>query len=492
MQQALPFVQVRDLPSSASFYSAITQPLKLRYISANSSSIVFGDTTAPFPEPVLEVRKVGAGQRPRPARVLLSAQSPSVVSAFRAAALRADPDILVSGDGERRVEIIDFDGNKIEVVCSSAPGYPTSNYAGSTAGSMLAPRDPRTMMRRSATTSTVEAPPPPSEAASRGFGNSGTAATNTATGFGAGTGIGTVLGAAAVGVAVGGALTYAFMRNDRQRAPRQEYDPPSTAVQRRASFPDPQPDRRTRYIEDSPRKYPPQSYGARYAQLEAPPRSRALEDIDDRRSNHYGSGSRSRRRSEAGSTRHPLMIADAEYMSAAPSRTGTSQKLLMDHEYRSQAGDEDDRYSRYAPSKYTSASRTPSKHKGEGRSRDASKSRASRAPDAETYVSARTRRSASTVRPAPQVEKRSSGRSRANSHVSRATWEDWDDDDNDDAASLAPSDSISCIGDDRHSRRSHRRSSHAGGATGSTVGRYRNVVNEFDGKRRPLYGSEYN
>ncbi|OTA66098.1 hypothetical protein K449DRAFT_257361 [Hypoxylon sp. EC38] len=474
MQQVL---QVRDLPSAASFYSAITQPLKLRYISANSYSVIFGDATSANPNPVLEVKKVGAGQPLRPSRVVLPAQSPSVLAAFRAAVIRADPDLVIDSDGKSYVEVTDFDGNKVEVMYSSN-GYTPARRT--SVASSVAPREhPRTMLQRSATTSAMESPRRDS---SRGFGtNPGTP----------NAGIGAVLGAAAVGVAVGGALTYAMMRNDRQRAPHQEYEAGPNAFQRRASYTDQALAHRPRYLEDSPsKKYPPPSYGARYAQLEGPPaRSRVLEDINDGRSSHYGSGSRARRSSEAGSTRRPIMLADAEYVSNAGSRNAAGQRLLMDREYRSQA-DGDDRRS-YAPSKYSAS---PSKHRAEStyRSRDSSRHRAPRPVEAETYVSARSKRSVSTARPPPQMP--TVGRSRANSHVSaggsKASWEDWDDDD--DAESLAPSDSISCIGDDEHrSRRSHRRGSHAT-ATPSMIGRYRKVVNEFDGKHRPLYGSEYN
>ncbi|XXH01828.1 26S proteasome non-ATPase regulatory subunit [Hypoxylon texense] len=492
--QVLPFVQVRDLPSSASFYSAITQPLKLRYISANSSSIVFGDTTySASPDPVFEVRKASAGHRLTPSRLVLSAHSPSVVSAFRAAALRADPDVIISRDGESRIVISDFDGNKIEVACSSRSGYPTS-YGGSTAvasdagGVLTTTRDAYTSIRRSLTTSAVEAPPQPRESP-RGLGSTGP-------------GIGAVLGAAAVGVAVGGALTYTMMRNDRQRAPRQEYDAPRSAFYRRASAPDSQPNLRPRvetiydpdeYATVSPRKYPPISYGGRYSQIDGPDRSRALEDIDDRASRRSGH-TRSRRSSDAGSaTRRPLMIADAEYRSNTPSKHGAAPKLLLDHEYRSQAG-----------SKYTT---TPSRHGNEDRHHRHSSSRASsrdRTPrpvpiDEATYVSARSKRSASTVRPAPAPERHHHhhhhGRSRASSYASardhdgksRDSWENWE---SDDLESLAPSDSISCAGGTQHTNRRSRQNPLPSGP-GSFVGRYRKVVNEFDEKHRPLYGSEH-
>ncbi|KAI0380467.1 hypothetical protein F5Y04DRAFT_257446 [Hypomontagnella monticulosa] len=486
MQQALPFVQVRDLPSSASFYSAITQPLKLRYISANSSSIVFGDTASPTPDPVLEVRRLGAGQPLRPSRLVLSAQSPSVVAAFRAAALRAYPEVPIDIDSDNRVEITDFDGNRVEVVCNAPHRY-SSNYERSvTAASSVSPREPRTVMRRSATTPMETQPR--SSSSSRGFGT--------------GAALGSVLGAAAVGVAVGGALTYAMMSRDRQRAPRQEYDAQPTALQRRASYPDPAPINRPKYIEEySPRKYPPQSFGARYAQIEAPPRSRALEDIDDRasrHSSHYSTGSKARRRSEASTARRPLMITDAEHMSEAPSKyTAAGPRLLTEAEYRSQSGS-DDRHSR-APSKYTA---TPSRYGTEKeyhRSRESSRHRTPRPVESETFVSALSKRSASTVRaPPPRTpDAKRHGRSRANSYMSARDMPlpesraNWNGDDDDDVESIAPSDSISCVGDSGYSTRKHRRGSHTGG-TPSMVGRYQNVLHEFDGKRRPLYGSEHN
>ncbi|KAI1207633.1 uncharacterized protein F4807DRAFT_173033 [Annulohypoxylon truncatum] len=490
MQQVLPFVQVRDLPSAASFYSAITQPLKLRYISANSSSIVYGDTTTGTPKPVLEVRRAGSGQSLRPSRVVLSAQSPQVLAAFRAAAIRADPDLPIETDGRSRVELTDYDGNRIEVVCSGGEEY--SRSYGRSATSSIASREPRAPgIRRSATISAMETP---SRESPRG---------------GMGAGLSTLLGAAAAGVAIGGAMTYAMMRNERQPASYQEYESQEYAARsypRRGSLQDPPSHQQPRYIEDSPsKKYPPVSYG-RYAQLEAPPpRSRVPVDLNDGRSSHYTAGGRGRRSSEAGSIRRPMVAGDGEYMSTTGSRNGLGQRLLMDHEYRSQV-DGDDRRSyapSKAPSKYTaSPSKASSRHRGPEstyRSRDSSKVRAPRPVEAETYVSARTARSASTVRPPPQASAyERTGRSRANSYVSaresRASWEDWDDDeendDDDDNVSLAPSDSISCIGDEERSRRNHRRSSQAGAP--SAVGRYRKVVNEFDGKRRPLYGSEYN
>ncbi|KAI1468243.1 uncharacterized protein F4812DRAFT_359832 [Daldinia caldariorum] len=470
-----PPLQVRDLPSSASFYAAIVQPLKLRYISANSSSIVFGDSTSGTP--VLEVKKLAPGQHLRPSRAVLSAQSPSVVSAFRTAALRAEPDIQIDTYDDGRVEVTDLDGNIIEVVCSA--GYRSSFTRANSSASMPSRSEPRAMVKRSATTTGVEPPPPPRE---------------TSGPFGAGSSMGTVLGAAAVGVAVGSALTYAFMSNGRQRnAQRQEYD---AATHRRASYSDPHANAQPRYAED--KKYPPLSYGARYAQIEAPPaRSRAADDLDDRasrHSSHYTTASRSRRLSEA-STRRPPTAADVEYISNVGSKY--EQKLLMDREYRSQVG-EDDRRS-YAPSKYSAApskhTATPSRYAGESeyRARSSSKHRAPRQVETETYVSTRSKRApppaaASAARPPSRSHSRISARD-LELPASRVGWDGENgDDDDDDVESIAPEDSISCVGDEGYKRT--RR--HMPPGTPSMVGRFRRVVNEFDGKRRPLYGSEVN
>ncbi|CAJ2508774.1 Uu.00g138000.m01.CDS01 [Anthostomella pinea] len=550
--QILPFVQVKDLPPSASFYSAVTQPLGLCYISADSSSIVFGDTSASPPKPVFEVRSTGAeaGSDLRPARLVLSAASPSIVTAFQQAAVRANPDLLIGGQGdpgflrphgdpsshsssESRGKITDLEGNIMEVAYVVPRNYPP-NYGGSTvrktqsttkevshildwnldvatsvvsrsaAGSVAPSRappravatrrpdeEPPYVLRRSVTTSTLETSP------------SHTAANV----FSTGAVIGSVLGAVAAGAAVGGAITYAIMRGDRERAPRQEYDVPPT-FQRRSTFPDPYPDQRPRYVEvertvekihypekypPSSRKYPPPTYVARYSQAGSQvggARSRTMDDYDNRasrHSSHHTSGTRTRRSSEAGSTRRPLMITEAEHRSSAgSSKHSASPRLLMDVEHRSAAGSKhsaaasktvypvDDSRSRVT-ARYIPAAAVPL---NEFRSHAGSRHVAHRLPEVETYVSARSQRSASTVRPAPRLVAAESMpvRSKAGTRYSSATVKpagpsraasyasarhvplppskaDWADDDDDDLVSLAPSDSISCVGS-KHSRRS--------------------------------------
>ncbi|KAL7620009.1 hypothetical protein AAE478_010558 [Parahypoxylon ruwenzoriense] len=498
--QVLPFVQVSDLPIAASFYAAVTQPLGLKYISAAASSIVFGEADSPTAGPVFEVKKCpGADYQPlQPCRLVLSAKSPSIVSAFHSAALRANPETTTNYlhiherldcRGESRAKIGDPDGNIMEVVHL---GYP--DHSGSQAGSVLRRTQsnsqtvgrvldwdldvPMSTPSRSIAGSTA--------ASSRASDNSpfsllqkglaaataGNSPRENSRGYSTGAVVGTVLGVA-VGAAVGGALTYTMMKSDRERTPQQYEMPP--AFPRRSTFPDQYPDNRSRYVDDRGSKrhqYPPSSYG--YSQAGGV-KNRMIEELDDRasqHSSHYTTGSRSRGHSEASSTRRPLMIADAEHRSSASSKYSDSPKLLADADRRSNAG-----------SRYTSR-RSP---ESEYRSHSGSKHTASRPRDAEveTYVSARSEKSASTLRapyPSDRAGSESVPRSRAPSkagsryssatikpsashrapshasarHVPQPESSIGDDDSawDDDAGSVAPSDSISNVGV-RHSRRSH-------------------------------------
>ncbi|KAI2627505.1 hypothetical protein GGR54DRAFT_416899 [Hypoxylon sp. NC1633] len=504
--QVLPFIQVRDLPPSASFYAAVAQPLGLRYLSADTSSIVFGDASSPTPEPVFEVKKrIGGENQPvQPCHLILSASSKSAVSAFHAAALRANPD-LQHGDanfnsirlhdnpdsgGESQARIGDLDGNIMEVVHANRADY-AANHAGSavrrsqssshevsrvldwnldvgtasvpscsvagsvasssTVGSRTANEGPYTssLLRKSVTAPAAEASPHEN---SKGLSTSAV--------------VGTVLGVA-VGAAVGSALTYSMMKNDRERVAFQEEMPPFI---RRATFPDQYPD-------NLPRYYPPASYAGGYSQAGCP-RGRVLEEIDDRssrHSSHYTAGGKSRGRSEAAaSTRRPLMIADVEHRSNAGSRHGDSQRLLMDAEIRSNA-----------ESKHAAA---PSRRSPEPDLRSYASSRHTalrpREAEVETYVSARSDRSTSTIRPtrpsamvetAPPSRAQSKagsryssatvrplGPSRTPSHTSArniplpesyagSSQSGWEDD----TGSVAPSESISNYGS-RPSKRSQR------------------------------------
>ncbi|KAI1644932.1 uncharacterized protein F4817DRAFT_195165 [Daldinia loculata] len=501
----LPFVQVKDLAPSASFYAAVAQPLGLRYISSTPTSIVFGDTSSSSPEPVFEVKQNTNpdSQFVQPCRLVLSARSPSAVAAFHGAALRSNPKLKDGNysvnylriqnsdpDEESRAIIGDFDGNIMEVVHANSSKKYASSRAGSTVsrsqpsstqetsrvldwtldvgaplvplprsiagssgpsttvGSRASSGESYTMARQSVTTSsTIETPP---QEAPKGL--------NTTTVLGAVFGL-------AVGAAVGGALTYNSIKNKQEQEQEQEHMafqghdmPPFT---RRSTYPDQSPDK--------PRYYPPSSYNGGHSQAGSP-RGRAIENMDDRASrysSHYTTRSRSRGRSEASSSRRPLIIDEHENRSGAGSKHG--ERRPVESEYRSNTG-----RSRHAPAP-DSRSHASSRHSPDSESdwrtyvssKHTSASSRPREAENETYVSARTDKSAGTIRgtrtspPRPQSKagtrysvkgsggNRSRSVRRPESHAGSG-YVVWDDDD---AGSVAPSDSISNIGS-RHERRS--------------------------------------
>ena len=432
MQETVPFVEVTRLPPSASFYSAVCQPLGVRFVSASPSNIVFG---TPAGGPVFEVRAAGtsnaagnSGDEPRLSRIVLSAPTRSTVADFYAAALRANPDLRKrngldcflhrrqdlngnqgaadnddnnnNGDEEdyENAQIIDPDGNIMEVVYVNPPGYPT-NYGGSTVrrtqasgreasrilewnfdvaasdarvrspvGSnypttphyprratappppqqelmsmTLADDDYPKMLRRSVTTSTIERTTTTTQQPQQ-------QQQANSSGLTTGAVVGTVLGAVSVGAAIGGALTYTLMRKERDRAPvyatdddYQQGQPRYVEVERTIK-------EKVRYPED----YQQQQQRARQAYASSPP----PDDRASRVGSQYTVGPGARRtrgRSEAPSgTRRPLMLDEHEYRSAAGSRYGgdaaasaaAGPKLLLDHEYRSNAGS---RFSAWPP-----------------------------------------------------------------------------------------------------------------------------------------------
>ncbi|ETS85491.1 hypothetical protein PFICI_03516 [Pestalotiopsis fici W106-1] len=435
----LPYVEVASLPPSASFYSAVTHPLGLKYISASPGAIVFGAPSPTDPStanPVFEVRSVAdRTAAPRYQRLVLSAASPSVVQNFRAAALRAAPELLLIGgaedgsqrhpdadpssafttSGDSRAQIRDLDDNIMEVVFSPDHAGSTvrrttteesshilswnPDVALASSSRSIAPGaaggavEPPYVLRRSVTTSVIESTP---SVASSSSPSSPPAAADKKSSSGL---IGTVLGAVAAGAAIGGAVTYMNMKGQREKAPRQEFDAPP--FHRRSTYPEPAPDHmhvQPRYVERTVEKvyyadqlppgksrhYPPPTYMARYSQVGD--RGREVEELDDRSSRYTAQQSttgRSRTKSEAGSMRQPLMIADAEYRSNAGSRytTATAPKMLMDHSYAS---------SRHSSNMLPEAdlwSRTSSRQ---------STPRSIRQPEVETYVSARTQSHAPT------------------------------------------------------------------------------------------------
>ncbi|KAI0798314.1 hypothetical protein GGR55DRAFT_559465 [Xylaria sp. FL0064] len=487
--QALPYVQVKDLPPSASFYSAVTQPLGLRFTSAGASSIVFGN-----PDPTFEV-KTGVNA-PQPTRMVLSVSSPSVVSAFHAAARRANSkgnsNILIKEDdgigGETRATATDLEGNVMEViylpstakqatrildwnldVTTSAMGAARSvvnSISPSRPGlaTLIPSTDDETyrIIRRSFTTSTVESSPP-QEQSSKGLSTGAM-----------------VLGAVAAG-ALGAGVAYAFIKKERNRAPRQEFDAPP--FQRRATYPEPHPDHQPRYVELErtiekvryPEQYPPGSNAypqPTYTTQRPQPSSVPVEEVDDRPSRH-SPGARTRDRSD-GSPRKPLMITETEHKSNVGSEQPDPPRPFAETEQGSQTGSRHatnaksqlhaELFKRRNPVSSKALSEAPDarshvssrSRRGDDDRRSHASSRHStvrppRKPDAETYVSARTEKSATTVRPSKTQSK---APSRAASYVSarekpsQPKEDDWEElVDDDDKASVAPSDSISCVGE---------------------------------------------
>ncbi|KAK1673036.1 hypothetical protein BDP55DRAFT_730784 [Colletotrichum godetiae] len=477
-----PYFDVSHLPSSTSFYSAVLQPLGIHYISTDSqtappdanananedadtdskttittsspirlpSTVTYG-ILSPL-TPIFQIREARNSSEPlKLSRAVFSASSPTAVTDFHAFAVRANPNLLsnvpadqftrpalITQSGDiHRATVTDLDGNTMEVVYQPPPNYPPS-YAGSTvrktqstteeagrildwnydvaasepppppsvsgsasAGSFssvfaMAARSgtfpgnepPYTMLRRSVTTSVIESPSKRDETPSQPSPSSGIT-TNTL--------VGSLLGAA-VGAAAGAAVTYGMMRKERARAPRQEFDGSGAAppFQRRATFPDQYADPQAgRYVEVErtvekiryPEAYPaladnraPPQYMAKYSQVGA--RSRAADDLYDdtrsRASSRYqlegGRGSSVRSRSQAAVPRTaPLMLTDYEHQSNSGSRHSIASRSAVPRTVLDDAG---------------------------------------------TYVSARSGRSQSTVRPPPpSVETILGGRSQAPSRA---------------------------------------------------------------------------
>lgn len=466
MDPMLPFIEVSHLPSSSSFYSAITQPLGLRYVSVSDftstgqptfPSVIYGLATSP-PTPVFELRQV----RPTPSRplklsrIIFSAPSPTAVRQFQAsvrrskntdgrAALVGDETLLLqfpepseavgsvigAGRGSYSVNAAetDLDGNMMEVVYMPPPGYP-EGYIGSTvrktqsdqgevsrilswnydviadsalnmslaplapaSPSLVSPRRPgrfpdddmAPIIRRSITSTTTTVVEPLDSMVSPRQNSSGLLSTGTV--------VGALLGVAAAGAAIGAGVTYGAMKNERLR---NEFETPP--FQRRSTFPEPYPDAHSRYSEYGPprkdyhsvadRRPPPTSL-TRYHHSQGPQDADNL--YDDTRSRHSSrfkpSGAPSiRTRSEASSSRKPLLLTEAEHRSYTSSKASAKTSELEDMvaaDYRS-----------HASSRYTSS-----------RSKYAPSIRRSNTfdvADGDTYVSARSHKTASTLRAPPQ------------------------------------------------------------------------------------------
>ncbi|KAK3305481.1 uncharacterized protein B0T15DRAFT_198811 [Chaetomium strumarium] len=401
----LPFLEVSHLPSSSPFYSAVIQPLGLRYLSTEGGhfpSIVYGNTSRTAP--VFQIRQVVSSRdRPlRTSRIVLSAPSPAAADhAYEFALLQtnlngpdAHPSYSAEGyvatggvsaqrtstrGGGIRVLITDFDGNMLEIVYQPPPDCPSDygrstvrytkstsneasrildwNYdlasssltssAGPSSSSCSSGASVRTASRRPHARYTEDDDQLPlgprrSVTAGPSVYEPAVSARENSNGLSAGAVVGTLLGVA--GVALGGAFAYNMVRGDKSRASRQAYDvPPLT---RWSTYPeryDAYSDRKARYADvergvekvryesDYPPlsdyRRPPPEYIARYSEVESSPRSKEADDVYDHpRGRHPSSrprASSSRPRSESASYREPYAGGEAErrsYMSSRSSR----------------------------------------------------------------------------------------------------------------------------------------------------------------------------
>ncbi|KAH8751365.1 hypothetical protein F5883DRAFT_209993 [Diaporthe sp. PMI_573] len=549
MSSMLPFLEVSNLAASSSFYSTVTHPLGLRYISAaspspdlpGSPSIVYGIATTSPPVPVFELRQVRpTAERPlKLSRAVFSAASPAAVRDFRALVQRikaVDTGAIGFGDHPQLEEQAsgaelaqqsgggpdstetDLDGNiiKMEVVyVPPVQDYPEW-YSGPTvrktqstqseasrilhwnydvaadsaasmsfaplspaSQSLVSPREPGryderpSLLRRSVTTTTtlLEPADPESSSQSPSQGSRGLSA------------VGAALMGVAAGAALGAGITYSVVRGS------QDFEPPM--AQRRSTFPRQYSDSRSRRDDGASvaDRRPPPTLLTRHSYSQAPSaRNRdSGVDLDDARSRHSSrsrpAGTPSvRTRSEVSTSRKPLLLTDVASRSHASSRSSARTAEMEDILGPGNP--------RPTSSRYSTASRT-SKHPPSVR-----RSSTYDGPVVDSYscVSAGSYRTQSTVRPppAPQPEHvprapskapskapsraASKAASRAggpsNSRVSAVTaWPSGRAESyvsarhvplppsgvgnsyvDDDLESLAPSDSISCVG----SRRSER------------------------------------
>jgi hypothetical protein len=593
----LPFLEVEHLPSSSSFYSAVIQPLGLRYFSTEDGhfpSIIYGDSSRTTP--IFQIRQV-VSSRDRPlriSRIVLSAPSAAAADDAYEFALRANPDsrdthprhiadsyAAASGASARRtgtsgggirVLITDFVGNMMEIVYQPPPEYP-SHYTGSTirqtrstdeeacrilhwnydvaSSSVPSSAGPSSASTPSARTASRRSQarypeddddlPHPGIRRSVTTGSSvyepATSARENSNGLSAGAVVGTLLGVAA-GAALGGAFTYNMVKSDRICSSRHEYDMPS--ISRRSTFPekyDGYSDRKSRYVDvdraadkvryqsidyppASEYRRPPPEYIARYTQVDSP-RSREVDDLyDDSRGRHPSSRSRAssaRPRSESATHREPYAGVDADYRGSYVSSRSSRHPPIVQRSYTYDTPDRESYVSARshrsnstvrapAPDPYavpthmsshsrsgsrvrTTTTTTTTTYKVGGSPRSYSRegsyvsarhvplpeSRAhsyisardiplpdSRAPSyisardiplpdsrAPTYISARDVPLPAS-RPATYVSARHVPLPGSHVGSSHARWEE--DDDDDDADSIAPSDSISCVGSRRSGR----------------------------------------
>lgn len=462
----LPFLEVSHIPSSSSFYSAATQPLGLRFISAGttsgSPSITYGLITSP-PVPVFELRQVKpTADRPlKLSRIVFSTASPEAVKDFQALVRRVkeedhksarlgdqskfrysvEPERSYAGKERTGAESgklpdkareIDIDGNIMEVAYVPPMDYP-EQYGGSTvrktqsthsevsrilnwnynvassdptpsvslaplapaSSSLIPPRRPGRLLDdekahvpRRGVTHTSSTLYEPTDATSR---------QNSAGPLGSGA-MGALMGAAA-GAAIGAGLTYGVMRG----AP-QEFE--GSTMQRSTTYPEPPHDSRGRYSEyERPVKElqyreeytsvadrrPPPTILTRYTHAPAPlSRGREVDDGYEGRSRQSSrskpsGASNVRARSEVSTSRKPLMLTDVEHRSYISPKHGEVGDMAPDHRGHSNSRHLS-RSKQPAAVEPCSIRRSKTYHVG---------------ADGHSYVSARSQRTANTIRGVP-------------------------------------------------------------------------------------------
>lgn len=128
-----PTIEVSHIPSAASFYAEIAQPLGISYLSATSSRVNFGWVSpapdrshAPQPHVVLSLQQPPTFQVQR-SSIRLLANSREAVDAFYQRGLRANNwqtgHMITHSPAETRAKVHDLDGNMLEAVYTArAPG----------------------------------------------------------------------------------------------------------------------------------------------------------------------------------------------------------------------------------------------------------------------------------------------------------------------------------------------------------------------------------
>ncbi|KAL1881379.1 hypothetical protein VTK73DRAFT_4386 [Phialemonium thermophilum] len=506
----LPFLEVTHLPSSASFYSAVLQPLNVKYLSTERSSaldpnqsLIYG-TVSP-PKDLFQLRQVENARVLRVSRIVLAVSSAPAVHKFHSIALRAHPELREPTSSrpdlfltDSRARITDLDGNIMEVVyippSDYRPGHGVAsvrrtqstaseasrildwNYdvaSSSRPASLdgLGQRGYRSSLSGQRSSHHREDGEPYSQlrrsvAESPGVYDSTGSPRRNSSGLSTGAVVGTLLGVVA-GAAAGATLTYSMMKKDKNRHVWREFEAPP--VSRRSTYPEPlAAEYRGRHVEvdrtGEKRHYSVESSSA--IARRSPPkyvercsvaetsasRPHAGDEVDipfdysSRRSSRFYSGEtpKMRSRSEVATTRRPLLIENTDPQGFRTPRYGNVPPVARSTLNRSNTYGPPDR-----------ANHFPTRSlRGE------STARADPSPcepiSSSSHVLTRSKTGSRTTTSTVKVGSRSTNPpilSRTGSYISARNvplppsvpgtnltgWED-------DADSIAPSDSISCVG----------------------------------------------